>query len=112
MIAIKGAALAAVAGVAAIAFAPRAAADETFTLEFRHDATRPALDNYLAFLRQAQRACAVPDPRALGLRGAEQACVEDVMNRLVAAMGRQDIAALHIQRTGPRDDSSRALAAR
>ena len=59
MIAIRGLALAAVAGASAIAFAPPVAAGRdsaSFMIEARYDATRTALDNYLAFARQIERA--------------------------------------------------------
>lgn len=115
MIAIKGLATLAVAGVAAIALAPRGAADpgrETFSLEFRYGAARPAVENYLAFIGQAERACAAPGMRALDLRRHAQACVDDVMDRLVAAMGRRELADLHQLRTGRPDDSSAMLAMR
>ena len=58
MIAIRGLALAAVAGASAIAFAPPIAAGRgsaSFTLEARYDATRTPLDNYIAFARQIRR---------------------------------------------------------
>lgn len=115
MIAIKGLATLAVAGVVAIALAPRGAADpgqETFSLEFRYDASRPAVENYLAFIKQAERACASPGMRALDLRRHEQACMEDVMDQLVAAMGRRELAAIHDLRTGRPDDSSGMVAMR
>jgi hypothetical protein len=114
MIAIRGIAAVAILGVAAIAAAPRAASDTAanFTLEFRFDTARSALDNYLAFARAAEDACSGQGPRRLDLRQLERACVEDVMERLVAAMGRSDLAAIHAQRLGRPDDSSRTLAVR
>lgn len=115
MTAIKGLAAAAVLGAAAIAFAPKAASDplrDTFTVEFRYDAERSTLDNYLAFARQAERACAAQDQRVLTLRDDARACVEDVLNRLSTAMGRAELAALHAERIGRNDDSSRTFAVR
>ncbi len=115
MIAIKGLALAAVAGVSAIALAPRSAAGpdvEQFTIAFTYDAEKPALDNYLGFVREAERACAAGGSRGLDIRKHEQACVEDLIARLVEKMGRTDLAAVHQKRIGGHADSSRAYAAR
>jgi hypothetical protein len=115
MIAIKGLAAAAVLGTAALAFAPHTAADparETFAVSFRYDAAKGPLENYLAFARQAERACAVPGLRPLDQRMQSRVCAEDLINRMVAAMGRADLAEIHALRTGRPDDSSRMLAAR
>lgn len=115
MIAIKGLAAAAVISTAALAFAPRAASEpqgETFTLTFRYDAAKSALDNYLTFVRQAERACADPSVRDLGQRASDRACAEDLIAQMVVAMGRSDLADIHALRTGRPDDSSRMLAAR
>jgi hypothetical protein len=115
MIAIRGLAVAAVAGVAAIAFSPRGAADparETFAVGFRYDADKQALDNYLAFARQAERACDAPMLNTKGVRRTDRACVEGLLDGLVTRMGRPQLAEVHAQRTGLRVDSSRMLAAR
>lgn len=115
MIAIKGLALAAVLGAGAIAFAPRSIAGpdvETFTVAFTYDAEKSALDNYLGFVRAAERACASGNPRRLDMRKHERACVDDLIGRLVETMGRAELARVHDDRIGGRDDSSRALAAR
>jgi hypothetical protein len=115
MIAIKGLALAAIAGVSAIALAPRSVAGpdvEHFTIAFTYDAETSALDNYLGFLRLAERACVTGGTRGLDVRKHEQACVEDLIARLVEKMGRTDLAAVHEQRIGGHADSSRAYAAR
>ena len=98
MIAIKGLALAAVAGTSAIALAPRAAAQsdrEMFTIEVRYDASRTALDNYIAFARQVERAC-----------------MRETMDKLVAGMDRAELGDIHALRFGRRADSSRQLAER
>lgn len=115
MIAIRGLALAAVAGASAIAFAPRTTAEpdrETFTLEIRYDATRPALDNYLAFARQIEKACELSGARGLDIRTREQACARETMDQLVARMGRTELAGIHDLRIGRHADSSRTLAVR
>lgn len=115
MIAIRGLALAAVAGALAIAFAPRAAAEPgrvSFTLEARYDATRSALDNYLAFARQIERACKQHGVRGLDVREKERDCARETMDRLVGRMDRADLTALNDLRIGRPADSSRMLAVR
>jgi len=115
MIAIRGLAALAVLGTTALAVSPRAASEpgrETFTLTFRYDAEKSPLDNYVAFARQAERACAAPGLRPLEQREHDRACVEDLLDRMVAGMGRADLAELHAIRTGRSGDSSRMLAAR
>lgn len=115
MIAIKGLAVAAVLGAGVLALAPRSIAGpgvETFTLTFTYDAEKSALDNYLGFVRAAERACEADNARALAMRKHERACVGDVIDRLVERMGRPELAAVHADRIGGRDDSSRTLAAR
>jgi hypothetical protein len=115
MIAIRGLAVAATLGVAAIAFAPRGAADpsrETFAVTFRYDAERSALDNYLAFARQAETACSAADMNTRGVRRIDRACVEGLLDEVVSGMTRTQLADLHAAKTGRRADSSRTLAAR
>lgn len=115
MIAIRGLAAIAVLGTAALAFGTHAGAEpgrETFTVAFRHDATKTALDNYLAFVRKAERACAVPGLRSLDQRVRDRACAEALVEKTVIAMGRADLSDIHAIRTGRPGDSSRMLAAR
>lgn len=115
MIAIRGLAVAAIVGAGAIAITPRGSAEparETFTISFRYDAERPALDNYLAFAREAELACAKPDGGAKAARRTDRECVESVLDQLVTRMGRPQLADVHAARTGRRVDSSRTLAAR
>ena len=115
MIAIRGLAVAAVLGVAAIAMAPRVGAEpgrEKFALEFRYDSTRKPVDNYVAFARQIERACENPGRLGLAMRHHDVACVEDMLDHLIARMARAELADIHATRTGRRDDSSRTLAAR
>jgi len=115
MIAIKGLAVAAIAGASAIAFAPPVAADRdsaSFTLEARYDAARTALDNYLAFARQIERACKQHGVRGLDVRKQELACARETMDRLVGRMDRAELAEIHDLRIGRPADSSRMLAVR
>jgi len=114
MIAIRGLALAAVAGALAIAFAPRAAAESghvSFTLEERHDATRTALDNYLAFARHIERTCKQHGVRGPGVGEQERSCARETMDRL-GRMDRAGLAAINDLRIGRPADSSRMLAVR
>jgi len=115
MIAIRGLALAAVAGASAIAFAPPVAAGRdsaSFMIEARYDATRTALDNYLDFARQIERACRQHGVRGLGVREQERDCARETMDRLVGRMDRADLTALNDLRIGRPADSSRMLAVR
>ena len=115
MIAIRGLALAAVAGASAIAFAPPVAAGRgsaSFTLEARYDATRTPLDNYLAFARQIERACKQHGVRGLDGREQEEDCARETMDRLVGRMDRAELNQVHDLRIGRRADSSRMLAVR
>ncbi len=115
MIAIRGLALAAIAGASAIALAPPAAAEprrETFTLEVRYDATRSALDNYLAFARQIERACDQHGMRGLDVRKQERTCAHDTMDQLIGRMDRAELGEIHDLRFGRRADSSRMFAVR
>ena len=115
MIAIRGLALAAVAGASAIAFAPRAAAEpglETFTLNARYDTSRSALDNYLAFARQIERACKQHGVRGLDVREQEEDCARETMDQLVGRMDRAELNQVHDLRIGRPADSSRMLAVR
>ena len=90
MIAIRGLALAAVAGALAIAFAPRAAAESghvSFTREERHDATRTALDNDLGFSRDIQRprkTLRVPRPRSVLYTTPNPPNIERLSTRTIA----------------------------
>jgi hypothetical protein len=115
MIAIRGLALAAVASASAIAFAPRAAAEpglETFTINARYDTTRSALDNYLAFARQIERACRQHGVRGIDVRQQERDCARETMDRLVGRMDRAELSQIHDLRIGRPADSSRMLAVR
>lgn len=115
MIAIRGLALAAVAGASAIALAPRTAAEPghvSFSVEVRYDTARSALDNYLAFARQIERACEQHGVRGLDAYQRQQACVRDTMDRLVGRMDRADLNEVHELRFGRPADSSRMLAVR
>ncbi len=115
MIAIRGLAVAAIAGCAVIAVTPASRADaarETVSVGFRYDAGKPALDNYLAFVRQAERACTISNGQRLASRWIDRACVEDLLDKAVARMDRPQLAAIHDLRTGNHTDSSRTLAAR
>lgn len=110
MIAIRGLALAAVAGALAIAFAPRAAAEPgraSLGLEARHVATRSPLDNYLALARQIERACKHDGVRGLDMRKQERACARETMDRLVGRMDRAGLAAIHDFSIGRPADSFR-----
>lgn len=96
MILMRVLAAAAVTGCTAIALAPYSDADParvTFKIGFHYDADKSALDNYLAFTNQADRACRIPNGRGVG-------------------MERPQLASIHETRTGIRADSSRTLAAR
>ena len=71
MIAIRGLAAAAVLGTAALAFNPLANAGpdrDSVTVAFTYDAAKAPLENYLAFTRQAERACAERAVRSLDQR--------------------------------------------
>jgi hypothetical protein len=115
MIAIRGLAVIAISGCAAIALASQGGADpvrETFSIGFRYDADKPAMDNYLAFARQAERACSMTNGQRLSLRRVDRACVEDLLDKVVVRMDRPQLAEIHDVRTGVRAVSSRTLAAR
>ncbi len=115
MIAIRGLAAIAVAGCTAIALAPRGGADparETISISFLYDADKPAMDNYLVFARQAERACSMTNGQRLSLRRVDRACVEDLLEKVVVGMDRPRLAEIHDVRTGARADSSRTLVAR
>jgi len=115
MIAIRGLAALAILGCSAIALAPRSDSDpvpETFSIAFRYDAGKPALDNYLSFARHAERVCSVTSGLRLVLRSVDRACVEDLLDKVVERMDRPQLAAIHDRITGVRIDSSRSLAAR
>lgn len=105
----------AVSSCAVIALAPLGGADtarEAFSISFRYDAGKPALDNYVSFARQAERACAAPMLNTKGVRRIDRACVEDLLDKVVVRMERPQLAEIHTLRTGVRADSSRTLAAR
>jgi len=115
MIAIRGLALAALAGASAIAVAPPVTADRdgaSFTIKARYDATRTALDNYLAFARQIERACKQRGVRGLEVREQERACARETMDQLVGRMDRAELNDVHDLRIGRPADSSRMLAVR
>ena len=115
MIAIRGLAAVAISACAAIALTPHSDADparETFSIGFRYDDGKPAFDNYLAFARQAERACSVTNGQPLPLRRVDRACVAGLLDKVVARMNRPQLADIHDLRTGVRTDSSRSLAAR
>lgn len=115
MIAIRGLACVAVLGAANVAFAPRMAADpgrEGFTVAFRYDETKTPLDNYLAFARQAERACSGRGVRPLDQRARDRACAEALIAQMVSAMGRDDLANIHAIRIKRPNDSSRTFAVR
>ena len=115
MIAIRGLAAVAVLGTAALALNPLANAGpdrDSVTVAFTYDAAKAPLDNYLAFTRQAERACAERAVRTLDQRVFDRACAEDLIAQMVVAMGRADLADIHAIRTGRPGDSSRMRAAR
>ena len=74
----------------------------------RYDAAEPALDNYLAFARQAERACPAPELDGGAAAGPRLRRSRSTACRRWAARNCQ----VHFERTGRRDDSSRMLAAR
>lgn len=115
MIAIRGLALAAVAGALAIAFAPRGAAEPggaSLALAAPYVATRSPLDNYLALARQIERACKHQGVRGLDVRKQERDCARETMDRLVGRMDRAGLAAIHDFSIGRPADSFRMLAVR
>lgn len=115
MILMRVLAAAAVTGCTAIALAPHSDADParvTFKIGFHYDADKSALDNYLAFTNQADRACRIPNGRGVDMGRVDRACAEDLLEQVVRRMERPQLASIHETRTGIRADSSRTLAAR
>jgi hypothetical protein len=113
LIALSTLALAA-AGVANAEPGRPSAGSQVFTLEFRYDATRSPEANYDAFRRMVERKCVTPGLRPIQTIVRERACVAEVMDRFVQALGRAEIAAVHAARTGrtPAADPARDFASR
>ena len=85
---------------------------ESFSLEFRYNTSATVEDNYSRFLHDVREACTTQGARPLAMIVLQRACVQDVMDQLVARMGRADLAAVHVQRTGRQGDASRDFAAK
>ncbi|MDP3739752.1 MAG: hypothetical protein Q8R02_20360 [Hyphomonadaceae bacterium] len=86
---------------AALAGAASAEAGRTtYSIEFRYDPAVSADANYRAFENKAERECVTTGQRPLALVVQERACVADIMERLVVAMGNAQLARVHIERHG------------
>jgi hypothetical protein len=100
---------------AAMSGAGVAAADparETFSIEFRYNSAVTVEQNYARFLRDVRDACSTPGPKPIAMIVQEKTCVQDVMDQLVARLGRADLASVHLARTGRQIDASRDFAAK
>jgi hypothetical protein len=84
----------------------------TYSIEFQYNPAATAEANYRAFENKAQRECITPGPRPLALVVQERACVADIMERLVAAMGHAELARVHSERNGARPAPMRDFASR
>jgi hypothetical protein len=85
---------------------------ETFSIEFRYNASVTVEENYSRFLRDVKNACTTPGPKPISMVMHERACVQDVMDQLIARMGRADLASVHFDRSGRYVDASRDFAAK
>jgi len=99
----------ALAGPAALAGAANAdTAGDTYRIEFRYNAGQTAVANYRTFERAAKNTCETRGRRPIEVMRLERACVTEIMDKVVVAMGRTDLALLHFNETGrpavaPRD---------
>jgi hypothetical protein len=87
-------------------------ARETFSIEFSYNTSASVKDNYSRFLHDVRDACTTPGLKPIAMIVQQNACVRDVMDQLVARMGRADLASLHVERTGRHVDASRNFAAK
>ena len=85
---------------------------EAFSLEFRYNTSATVEANYTRFLHDVRDACTTAAPKPLAVTMDEKACVNDMMDQLIARMGRADLASVHFGRTGRQIDASRSLAAK
>lgn len=81
--------------ICSIALSGAAFADVTVQAEFRFDRTLSAEANYAAFKRVASAACAVPTRPELAAQPHIKACEKRLVSDAVAAIGNQDLIALH-----------------
>lgn len=79
---------------------PVKAGREVYTLEYRYDAARSPEANYNAFRNMAEKTCETPGLRPIQTIVQERACVLDIVDNFVAALGRSEVAAIHAARTG------------
>lgn len=91
---------------------PAVAQTEAFTISFAYNRKASPEANYQTFLRKAERACLTSGVRPLAHSQRDQACVDDLMDKLVARMGRNQLALVHLERTGRSIVDSRTFAAR
>jgi UrcA family protein len=111
-IAVRSACAIAFAAVGAILAPPALAERQDFSIVFTYDRDQPVETNYRRFVRQAERACLVSSVGPLLERRRDQACVDDLMDKLVSRMGRYQLALTHLQMTGRSVLDTRSLAAR
>jgi hypothetical protein len=102
----------AAAVMSAAGVAAAEAGRESFSLEFRFDPQATPEANYAHFLHRVKRACTNPGPKPLAVAVHENACVDEVMDQMIARMGRADLASVHFDRTGRHIDASRSFAAK
>lgn len=112
MISLKSIAFALAMTLAAAPVAQASPEPKNFTITFDYNFEEPAAENYAAFLRKARKACQETGKRGLDSRSLENACMADVLDAFVRKLGRDDLAAVHFDKTGRLVDSSRSLAAR
>jgi UrcA family protein len=68
---------------------------QVMTVAFSYNTTAPAEVTYERFQATAARACKEKGPRPLSLRNYERRCQAELMDAVVAKVGRADIAQIH-----------------
>lgn len=82
--------------ILAISSAPAASAQSTeFKARFSYDRNAAAPAVYAGLVRDAEKACTTPGVRSVRLQRIDTTCTADLLDKVVARIGRADIAELH-----------------
>ncbi len=105
---------------AAVLAAPAAFADNArlpaglkeVKVEFRYKSWETPAENYRTVRRLVRSECVTPGVRLAITRISEQVCIDGMTDRLVAELGREQIADLHFASTGRRVSETQLASAR
>jgi hypothetical protein len=105
---------------AAVLAAPAASADQPrqpaghkeVTVEYRYKSWESPGENYQSIRRLVKRECVTSGVKPMITRVSEKACVDSMTDKVIAQLGRKQIADLHFAATGRRVSESQLASAR